>query len=217
MRLHIGQRPHICGICSLSFTYKNSLDKHMNLHKVKKLFSCETCSMVYARKADLDTHALSHALTQNSQISIKCEECGEEFTNQDSLNRHIEMHRKSRKTIQCNVCQKNCSSSKELMTHMQMHTGADNPYNCPECSVGYRTKYTLQQHMRTHKKDTKPIEKPIMKATVKLYSSNVKVLQPDGKLVDYKHRPFKCTKCRKGFQLSGHLKVHVRKCYPSAL
>merc|ERR1712106_222727 len=136
-----------------------------------------------------------------------------------SLNNHMEIHNKSKlmKQIMCNVCQKQMTTSKELVSHMSMVHGSDNPYTCPECGVGYRAKHTLTQHMRTHKKDKPDIQKPIMKATVKLYSSDVMVLQPDGKLVKYKNRPFKCTKCRKGFQLPGHLKVHVRKCYPNTV
>jgi len=89
MRLHAAERPHICGICGLSFTYKDSLEKHMSNHKVQKAsktYPCNSCSMVFASRSDLQAHAVTHAVT--------CEECPEQFMDQESLNKHKKVHRK---------------------------------------------------------------------------------------------------------------------------
>lgn len=221
MRLHAAERPHICGICGLSFTYKDSLEKHMSNHKVKaKTYPCTSCSMVFSSRSDQQAHALTHA--------INCEECSEQFMDQASLNQHKKVHNVKKGPMlpfMCALCKTGSATSKELSAHMkEYHTpgggGGSSKTGPPAPREGKRNapRNLPQQEAPSAPKEKKMAPpRVVKKATVPIYSEDVTVLQPDGKLVQYKERPWKCAKCRKGFQLPGHLKVHVRKCVPSSI
>jgi len=101
---------------------------------------------------------------------------------------------------------------------MKEHTGGGTGKPTPRAEGKRNAPRQIPQQEPEPKKPVKKnTPRVIKKATVPIYTEDVTVLQPDGKLVQYKERPWKCAKCRKGFQLPGHLKVHVRKCVPSTI
>jgi len=163
--------------------------------------------MIFARKSVLNAHVQIHA----SQVSSKCTVCGEQFVNQESLHLHMEIH-KFGTPIVCTLCQKPCAHKRELMVHMRVHTGGNNPYTCQQCGMGFRARNSLQSHMLVHKDREDSVQKE--KDPESNYSGVIMVLQPDGKLVKYKKRPFRCAICRKGFTAISYLKTHSRKCHP---
>ena len=60
MDIHTGIKPRRCDVCQLSFTTSTKLKIHKRTHTGKKLYSCDMCKKSFAQKSNLDVHIRAH-------------------------------------------------------------------------------------------------------------------------------------------------------------
>ena len=65
-------KPFVCTICNLSYSRKDSLNKHdKKVHEMKR-FKCDLCDKIYREKVNLSFHKRD----VHNIFSIKCSNCG---------------------------------------------------------------------------------------------------------------------------------------------
>lgn len=76
-----------CNICSDTFRYKRTLTQHINkIHRRRQWqHLCEFCGILYTSKSGLEAHIREIHL----KIRFFCEDCGRQYTQIRSLNRHM--------------------------------------------------------------------------------------------------------------------------------
>jgi len=84
----------------------------------------------------------------------ECTVCGQTFSVQDRLSKHMASRHKSRggessKAYYCDVCKRSFARSDMLTRHMRLHTG-HKPYTCRVCGQVFSRSDHLSTHQRTH-------------------------------------------------------------------
>ncbi|KAF7276912.1 hypothetical protein GWI33_008526, partial [Rhynchophorus ferrugineus] len=56
MRMHSGEKPYKCHLCSESFARKDVLTGHIRRHTGEKPYTCKICNQSYSQSGTLHTH-----------------------------------------------------------------------------------------------------------------------------------------------------------------
>lgn len=198
----LGEKPHVCKICSKSFHESSSLSKHMNLHLPEKPFQCEICLKKFSQKYSLKKHLRTH----EENRSIQCEFCPKTFMDSATLKKHQLTHLVG-KEYSCDICPKKFTTQAGLKTHLTIHNG-EKKFQCQECLK----KFTLAGNLKTHIAKMHSIDRPRYEceSCPKIFVSQEKLDAHEQSLHSTEKKLFPCEICHKTFTLLGNMKKHMK-------
>ncbi|XP_013386957.1 uncharacterized protein LOC106156308 [Lingula anatina] len=235
--VHTGQ--FRCSVCKKSYSSKERLQEHVCVgsaakggedgtggmsSSAKSKFKCELCDKAFIRKEDV----LKHEYKCKAKFSIeqdgvvKCDDCGEEFTDAILFRDHKVKHRHPH---ECAKCGKGFARKFSHLEHEKTCTGKEGAVNCTVCNRTLSDPRYLDRHMQTHEEPNYECEFCGKSFYRKDYLNNHTCRRPDGSVVRMKYSVRKgvaemedkyvCYLCGKTYisksNLNKHLKTHGDK------
>ena len=72
MREHTRERPHKCGYCGKTFSWKHNLGVHMKIHNGAKPYLCDYCDKAFLQNSNFKLHLRKHTWERPHKCSY-CE------------------------------------------------------------------------------------------------------------------------------------------------
>lgn len=110
--VHTDVRKEICQICGAGFKVKKNLQRHIDRHLGKKMYTCSICGKQMFHKTALDEHINTHT----REKKYMCGECDKFVSSYSALKRHMLLHTGGK--IQCQLCSKTFIRKEVWRKHM---------------------------------------------------------------------------------------------------
>ncbi|KAF8383271.1 hypothetical protein PRIPAC_72413 [Pristionchus pacificus] len=85
LHVHENHRPHVCSVCSKSFSQSSSLNKHLRVHSGERPYKCPFCTKSFTASSILRTHIRQHS----GEKPFKCCHCGKAFASHAAHDSHV--------------------------------------------------------------------------------------------------------------------------------
>uniref|UniRef100_A0A8C5FEF6 C2H2-type domain-containing protein n=1 Tax=Gadus morhua TaxID=8049 RepID=A0A8C5FEF6_GADMO len=144
MKLHTGEKPHICQHCGQAFRQKGNLQDHQRLHSGEKPFPCSHCERRFSHKRELRRHMLSHT----GEVFL-CSYCGKALRDPHTLRAHERLHSGER-PHRCQICGKGYILATKLRRHMESAHVKEKAFRC-HCGASYTLRHSLLRHQARYK------------------------------------------------------------------
>lgn len=110
-----------------------------------KRYICDKCGQGFSQHAGLMSH---HRACYHLQQYL-CDLCGQAFNHVQSMRAHRRTIHYGEKPFTCRVCGNPFSDQRNLKRHMRIHENAF-PYQCHICKQKYRHSNSLKAHLKKH-------------------------------------------------------------------
>ncbi|XP_054719715.1 zinc finger protein 236-like [Uloborus diversus] len=211
--------PTKCYICGLEFPDSKNLRRHWKVHADDKPNRCNECNASFNKLSNLLLHEATHCTTDPT-----CPECKKKFARMASLKAHMMMH-ETEENLVCTECGDEFSTQFKLDKHMRSHVvemAVDKSFVCRICSKRFSKLMYLKDHMKMHYKLKASLHHRIYKKNIDRSSFSHKCyfcgkqFQKPSQLVRHNRihtgeRPFKCEICNRAFNQKGALLIHKVK------
>lgn len=184
------KKRQICTICSVSYSKREYLSKHMkNEHNI----------LLEKKPPGRQSTFIRH---ENDPRPYKCDECVKEYTKSKHLARHKRTHTDIKR---CNECNEICGNYAD---HMLKKHGIDlpRPFECDICKKAYRTKSNVQSHMRIHRAASRVFQCTVCPKSFCFATDLRKHMKTHSQ-----NRSIICDICGDAFKSSDTLKCHMRR------
>ena len=165
-----------------------------------KMFRCEENEIEQINLQQATKQEFKNNSTELSGLFV-CEFCFKQFTNKDTMKRHILTHN-GNKTHKCLHCARSFYSETSYISHVKTHTG-EKAHKCKHCSMSFGKKSALEVHLRTHSGE-RPYQCTYCGKSFSISGNLHRHL-----LIHTGLRPYKCGKCSKTFNNPSHLARHI--------
>lgn len=144
--------PCFCRPCDKKFPSIQSYEAHMSqVHETNtKATACPVCRKEFLSPRLLQKHKKVHA---TYKMVNKCEDCGENFADDQALQDHIEMWHspKDNRSCACEHCGMTFFNMRSVKSHItRVHNPIPFNFACSFCNKKFRRKHQLIEHEAVH-------------------------------------------------------------------
>ncbi|XP_077580064.1 uncharacterized protein LOC144201372 [Stigmatopora nigra] len=134
----------LCSLCHKTLSSKVTLQRHLEVHTGKKIYTCRSCPYASTRQESLRQHVRTHT----GEKPYRCTRCPYASIDRSSLLRHSRTHTRE-KPYKCQRCDYSSIQKKSLDLHVRRHhTGQTFP--CQQCDYASADRHLLLKHVRRH-------------------------------------------------------------------
>jgi len=210
-----------CELCGKKYTHKTHFEDHLEEHKVglgTKLFSCNICESKFHLRTSLKKHLKAH---ENDTEDTLCSICGITMETKNEMRKHKRKYHNNlsvkKKKVEgippveynCKFCDFKAGIREHVNTHMYNEHNLGAKF-CDLCGKKCRTATQLSIHRQMiHNKGDFICNVCGKKFTCEFNLNR----HTSAQHVSDEEKPFKCSKCGKGFAtkviLEGHMNMHL--------